>query len=408
MPYDSADIMPPAAGVRGRRVTLGVAGLVVAAGLAGAALTIRPWEAAPPPAAHPAPPPVLVTVARAERKETTLWTEFSGRTEAVDRVDVRPRAAGAIVAVHFREGSLVHKGDPLFTIDPAPYAADVARLEAQVASAQSQVELAAIQEARARKLVPTNAIPQSELDQRVNDRHVAEATLQAAQAQLAVARLNLGYTQVVAPIDGRVGKIDVTPGNLVPAGSTAPVLTTLVSVDPIYASFDADERTVARALASLPAGASIERIPVEMGTLATDGTPLHGTLQYVGNVVDTRSGTVQLRAKFANPDGRLLPGQFARIRLGRPEPTPVIAIDEQAISTDQDRRYVFVVGNDNKVSYRLVKLGPMNDGLRTIAAGLNPGERIVVDGLQRVQPGSVVAPHLVAMGTVTRTERLTD
>jgi multidrug efflux system membrane fusion protein len=345
-----------------------------------------------------------VTVAQVERHPTTLWAEFSGRTEAVGRVEVRPRAAGAIIAVHFREGSLVHKGDLLFTIDPAPYAADVSRLEAQVTSAQSQLDLAIREQNRARVLAPTAAIPQRELDQRVNDYHVAQASLQSAQAQLAVARLNLGYTQVLAPIDGRIGKIEVTPGNLVPAGPTAPVLTTLVSVDPMYASFDVDERTVARAVESLPAGAEINQIPVEMGTLGTTGTPLRGTLQYVDNVIDTRSGTARVRAQFPNPDGRLLPGQFARMRLGQPKAAPMIAIDEQAIGTDQDRRFVLVVGGDNKVAYRPVTLGGLNDGLRIVTSGLQPGERIIVSGLQRVQPGAVVAPRLIAMADVKGTQ----
>jgi multidrug efflux system membrane fusion protein len=408
MPYDSSQIVSAPARGRGRRAAIGAAGILVIAALAGGtALThpdVLPWHSAAAPAAPVAPPPVPVTVAQAEQHPTTLWTEFSGRTEAVGRVEVRPRASGAIVAVHFREGSLVHKGDPLFTIDPAPYAAEVSRLEAQVASAQSQVAYAAREQERARVLAPTAAIPQKELDQRVNDYRVAEANLQAAQAQLAEARLNLGYTQVLAPIDGRVGRIEVTPGNLVPAGASAPVLTTLVSVDPIYASFDADEGTVSRALASLPEGAKISSIPVEMGTLGMDGTPLHGTLQYVDNVIDTRSGTARVRAEFANPDGRLIPGQFARLRLGQPKAAAIIAIDEQAIGTDQDRRFVMVVGKDNKVAYRPVMLGAINDGLRIVTSGLQPGERVIVNGLQRVQPGAVVAPHLVAMGDVNGTQ----
>jgi multidrug efflux system membrane fusion protein len=403
MPYDSSQIVSAPARGRGRRIAIGATGIVVIAGLAGGAALNRlpalPWQTAVP-AIPVAPAPIPVTVAQVERHPTTLWAEFSGRTEAVGRVEVRPRAAGAIVAVHFREGSLVHKGDLLFTIDPAPYAAEVSRLEAQVTSAQSQLDLAIREQNRARVLAPTAAIPQRELDQRVNDYHVAEASLQSAQAQLAVARLNLGYTQVLAPIDGRIGRIEVTPGNLVPAGPTAPVLTTLVSVDPIYASFDVDERTVARAVESLPAGAEINQIPVEMGTLGTNGTPLHGTLQYIDNVIDTRSGTARVRGEFANPDGRLLPGQFARLRIGQPKAAPTIAIDEQAIGTDQDRRFVLVVGSDNKVVYRPITLGAMNDGLRIVTSGLQPGERIIVNGLQRVQPGAVVAPHLVAMADV--------
>ncbi len=407
MPYDSSPLPPPPSRL-GRRIAIGAAGALVVAALgAGVVLTqlpTLPWQntaAATPATPAPAIP---VSVAQVEQRDTTLWSEFSGRMEAVDRVEVRPRAAGAIIAVHFREGSLVHKGDLLFTIDPEPYAAEVSRLEAQVAAAQSQLELATREQARARQLAPANAIPQRELDQRINDFHAAESSLQAAQAQLVEARLNLGYTQVTAPIDGRVGKIEVTPGNLVPAGPTAPVLTTLVSVDPIYASFEVDERTLAQALASLPAGAQIERIPVEMGTIGMTGTPLRGTLQFVDNVVDVRSGTARVRARFGNPGGRLLPGQFARLRLGQPQPIPAIAIDEQAIGTDQDRRYVFIVGDNDKVAYRPVTLGAMNNGLRIVTAGLKSGDRIVVSGLQRVQPGAHVAPRLVAMSGTTNTQ----
>ena len=375
---------------------------VLAIGVTGGVLllTDRPWHAAPPTPASAAPGPmpgIPVSVAKVEQRPATLWHEFSGRIEAVGRVQIRPRAAGAIVAVQFHEGAMVHKNDLLFTIDPAPYAAEVQRLEAQLAAAGARLSLAAKEQGRAQQLVVINATPQRDVDQRVNEFHAADAALHAAQAQLAVAQLNLGYTEVRAPIDGRIGKIEVTPGNLVPAGPTAPVLTTLVSVDPIYAGFEADEQTVTRAMVELPAGAPIDRIPVEMGTAATQGTPLHGQLQFIDNVVDPSSGTIRLRARFSNPDDRLIPGQFARLRLGQPDATPVLAIDERAIGTDQDRRTVMVVGDDNKVAYRRVELGDLVDGLRIVTAGLASGERIVVDGLQRIRPGATVAPQLVAM-----------
>lgn len=391
--------------VRRRARWLATAAVVLLAAAGGAAW----WSGALPsfasaPAAQAtsqaaAPPAIPVSVATVERRDTTLWSEFSGRVEAVGRVEVRPRAAGAILAVHFREGSLVHQGDLLFTIDPAPYAAEVQRWEAQVAAATAQLAFAFKEQGRAQQLAPTSAIPLRELDQRVNDLRAAEAALRTAQAQLAVARLNLGYTEVRAPIDGRVGRIEVTPGNLVPAGPTAPVLTTLVSVDPIYASFEADERTVARALAET---GDIGSIPVAMGTLGTDGAPIGGRLQFIDNVVDAHSGTVRLRAAFANPDGKLLPGQFARMRLGQPRPAPVIAVDERAIGTDQDRRYVLVVGEDNKAAYRQVQLGGTDGELRIVTAGLQPGERIVVNGLQRIRPGAVVAPQATAMNPAAR------
>ena len=354
-------------------------------------------------AAPAAPAAIPVSVATVEQKDTAIWADFSGRIEAVGRVEIRPRAAGAVMEAHFHEGALVKQGDLLFTVDPAPYAAVVQGAEAQVASAGARLALAAKEQQRAQQLVGSGFTPQRDVDQRINEFRAAEANLRAQQAALDTARLNLGYTEVRAPIAGRVGRIEVTAGNLVPAGPTAPVLTTLVSVNPIYASFEADEQTLARALASLGEGGAgdtvdqIARIPVQMGTLGAPGTPFTGRLQLVDNVVDARSGTVRVRAVFDNADGRLRPGQFARLRLGLARTEPALAVNEGAIGTDQDRRFVMVVDGGNKVAYRPVSLGGTADGLRLVSAGLKPGERIVVNGLQRIRPGALVAPQPVAM-----------
>ncbi len=388
---------------RGSRRLAWMAGIGLAAAVAaGVAWQVLPHAAAQAPVAAAAPAAIPVSVATVEQHDTAIWSDFSGRIEAIGRVEVRPRAAGAIVAAHFREGAMVQQNDLLFTIDPAPYAADVQHADAQVAAAVARLALAVKEQGRAQQLVGSGFTPQRDVDQRVNEVHAAEANLRATQADLATARLNLGYTEVRAPIAGRVGRIEVTAGNLVPAGPTAPVLTTLVSVSPIYASFEADEQSLSHALATLPGGSGdlvqeIGRIPVEMGTLDTEGTPFHGTLQLVDNVVDARSGTVRVRAAFDNPDGKLRPGQFARLRLGQARTEPALAIDERAIGTDQDRRFVMVVGADNVVAYRQVTLGATADGLRLVTSGLKPGERIVVNGLQRVRPGAVVAPTQVAM-----------
>lgn len=368
----------------------------------GVAWHYLPRTAAPAASAAAAPAAIPVSVATVEQRDTAIWNDFSGRVEAVGRVEVRPRAAGAIVAAQFREGAIVKQNDLLFTIDPAPYAVEVQRADAQVAAATARLELAAKEQQRAQKLVGSGFTPQRDVDQRVNEFHAAEANLHAVQAELATARLNLGYTEVRAPIAGRVGRIEVTPGNLVPSGPTAPVLTTLVSVNPVYASFEADEQSLARALATLPGGGTdlvqeIGRIPVQMRTLNTEGTPFHGTLQLVDNVVDARSGTVRVRAAFDNPDGKLMPGQFARLRLGQAHTEPALAIDERAIGTDQDRRFVMIVGAGNIVAYRQVTLGATADGLRLVTSGLKPGERIVVTGLQRIRPGATVAATVVPM-----------
>ncbi|HSS39931.1 MAG TPA: efflux RND transporter periplasmic adaptor subunit [Polyangia bacterium] len=352
-------------------------------------------------AAVAAPRATPVSVATVAATEINTWDEFSGRLEAVERVDVRSRVAGAVQAVHFREGTLVKQGELLITIDPAPYAAEVDRAEAQVASAQARVSFTRSELERARRLWEEKAIAQRELDERSNAGREAEANLRAAQASLQSARLNLGYTQVRAPVAGRTGRLEVTVGNLVAAGPGAPVLTTLVSVSPIYASFDADEQVVVRALKDMPGGASargrIEGIPVQMGTAASEGTPFQGRLQLIDNQVDARSGTVRVRAAFDNADGALIPGQFARIRMGQAHSATALLVNERAVGTDQNKKFVLVVGADNKAEYREVALGAPVDGLRVVTKGLKAGERVVVNGLQHVRPGALVAPQAVGM-----------
>ncbi|WP_382156230.1 efflux RND transporter periplasmic adaptor subunit [Hydrogenophaga sp. ANAO-22] len=381
-----------------RRVWWPTAAALAALIVAGVVLV---QEASPARANAPvgAPPPMPVSVATVAESDVAAWQEFSGRLEAVERVDIRSRVAGVVQATHFREGALVAKGDLLVSIDPAPYEAEFARAEAQVIAAQARVTHASNEHARSRRLWDDKAIAQRELDDRENVLREAEANLKAAQAQLQAARLSLGYTQVRAPVAGRIGKLEVTVGNLVAAGPGAPVLTTLVSVSPIYASFDADERTVSGALQGLAGGArpAVERIPVQMGTSATSDTPYAGQLQLIDNQVDPRSGTVRVRAVFDNRDGRLMPGQFARIRMGQPQTARTLLVSERAVGTDQDKKYVLVVGEGDKTEYREVTLGAPVDGLRTVLSGLKPGERIVVNGLQRVRPGDVVQPQAVPM-----------
>jgi multidrug efflux system membrane fusion protein len=378
------------------------AGAVVAIAAAGAAAIVTGFDAGKAHAgsAPGAPPATPVSVATVVESDVTAWNEFSGRLEAVERVDIRSRVAGAVQSVHFREGSLVAKGDLLITIDPAPYAAEVERAEATVGAAQARLTNADNEQTRAQRLWEDSAIARRELDERVNSRREAEANLRAAQAQLQTTRLSLGYTQVRAPVAGRVGRIEVTTGNLVAAGPGAPVLTTLVSVSPIYASFEADEQTLVGALKTLPAGSSarqlIERIPVQMATSLGD-TQHAGRLQLIDNQVDAKSGTVRMRASFDNQDGSLIPGQFARIRMGQPQAVHALLVNERAVGTDQDKKFVLVVGPGDKAEYREVTLGAPVDGLRVVRSGLKSGERIVVNGLQRVRPGSVVQPQQVEM-----------
>jgi multidrug efflux system membrane fusion protein len=276
----------------------------------------------------------------------------------------------------------------------------VARAEAQKASAEARLAFTKREYERARELSESGTIPVRELDSRTNAYSEAQASLRATQAALETARLNLGYTQIRAAVSGRVGRAEVTVGNLVAAGAGAPVLTTLVSVDPIYASFDADEQVVMRALSVLRDGSgrlAVERVPVRMDAPAPGGASVQGQVQMIDNVVDAGSGTVRVRAVFENDDGSLMPGQFVRLRMGRAKAEPVLLISERAVGTDQDKKFVMVVGDDNKAAYREVSLGATATGLRVVADGLKAGERIVVNGLQRLRPGALVAPQDVSM-----------
>jgi len=344
----------------------------------------------------PTPSAVPATVAVVDSRDVSLWEEYSGRLEAIERVNLRPRIPGAIEAVHFREGSLVRKGDLLFTIDPAPYIAEVEKAEAQVRAAEANLAFARGELERGMKMTANQTIAQRDLDTRLSNVREAEANLSAANAVAKAARLNLSYTEVRAPISGRVGKIEVTAGNLVNGGSSAPVLTTIVSTNPIYVSFDADERAVQRAIETLPAGHDrrdyLDRIPVEMQS-GLGAEVVRGKLQLIDHTVNSASGTIRMRAVFDNGDDRLMPGQFARIRLGQAKTTSALVVPERAIGIDQDKKYVLVVDQVSKANYREIKLGASVDGGRVVTNGLNPGERIIVEGLQKVRPGALIAPQ---------------
>ncbi len=346
-----------------------------------------------------APVAIPVSVAVVEAKSVTQWSEFSGRLEAVDHVELRSRVAGAIQSVHFQEGAIVEKGDLLVTIDPAPYQAEVARAQASVTAAEARASLARIELKRGNQLLASNAVSQSEVDQRQNGLASAEADVGAARAVLESAALNLGYTEIRAPITGRVGKIEITAGNLIAAGPSSPILTRLVSLSPIYASFEADERIVSSILAELPEGVNarnfIDRVPVRMDVAGS--SDVSGKLQLVDNSVNPDSGTIRVRAVFDNANGALMPGQFARLSMGQAKSEDAVLIHERAIGTDQNKKYVMVVKPDNTTEYREITVGMKSDGLRVVTAGLKAEERIVVNGLQRIRPGALVAPEMVSM-----------
>jgi len=371
------------------RLTRRLAVAAAVAALGGAAVLVlqRPVEAA----ANSAPPQAMpVGVAEAVEREIVPFSEFSGRLEATSGVEVRARVAGYIESVHFAPGSIVNKGDTLFVIDPKPFAAEVARAAAAVAAAEARQALAQTEFARARALLEENAISQREHEERRNALREAEAALAGARAALTAAELQLGYTRITAPIGGRVGRAEVTPGNLVAAGAASPVLTTIVALSPIYASFEADERTFAE-----HAGRRAGRVPVQLGLADEAGHPRSGVIESFDNRVDPRSGTVRVRALFDNKDGALTPGLYARVKLGAQAPRRAVLVSDLAIGTDQHKRYVYVVGADNKLEWREVRLGARADGLRVVEHGLQGGERVVVSGVQRVRPGMQVAPQPV-------------
>jgi multidrug efflux system membrane fusion protein len=370
-----------------KRIQIVAATIAALAVLTGSALYLRSSSAQTKPAAA-APQAMPVPVVTVEESEVSTWDEFSGRLEAVERVDVRSRVAGALKSVHFTEGALVKRDELLITIDPDPYVAEVDRAQAQVVAAQARAAYTKSELQRAKRLAEEGAIAGRELDERTNAAQEADANLHAAQAALQSARLNLAYTQVRAPVSGRVGRLEVTVGNLVPAGPGAPVLTTLVSVNPIYASFDADEHVVLRALKE-----GKRDVPVEAETVTNGGTHLQGRLQLIDNQVNTRSGTVRVRAVFDNRDGSLIPGQYVKLRMGRAKTEQALLVSERAVGTDQNKRFVMVVGEDSKATYREITLGGTANGQRIVSSGLKAGERIIVNGLQRVRPGMPVAPQ---------------
>lgn len=335
-------------------------------------------------------PPVSAAVV--VEKTITETQQFSGRLEAIEQVQIRSRVGGFITAINFKPGSQVKKGDVLFVIDPRPFQAEADRAEAAAGSARAKADLAKLELNRAEKLLADKAIAQREYDERASIFKQLDADARAAQAQHEAARLNLGYTRVQSPINGRVSKAEITLGNLVDASA---VLTSVVSLEHIYASFDGDEETYLRVGASAHQG---KPATVRIGLANEEGFPHEGKLEFVDNQLDARSGSVRMRATLANADGALVPGLFARVQLaGSGNASNALLINERAVSTDQNRKFVFVVDKDNKAEYRPVVLGPMVDGLRVVRDGLKPGEKIVVNGLQRVRPGAPITPNVVAM-----------
>jgi len=353
----------------------------------------RGGASVPAARAAPSPAPPRVGVAAVLSRVVTDWQGYSGRLEAVDDVAVRSLVSGAIVAVQFKDGARVAKGDPLFVIDPRPYAVAVDRASAQVAAARARSTQAEMEFARAQRLIDVDAIARSDFEARANAMREADAGVKVAEATLAAAKLDLAHTRIVAPVAGRVSRAERSVGNIVSADATAPALASVVSVSPLYAAFDVDERTYLSDLNGEKSAAA----RVSIGLADEDGYPHPGVVASVDNRLDPGSGTIRVRARLNNPDGALVPGLFARVRVGSGKPHPAAMIDDRAIVTDQDRKFVLVVDPRDRVEYREIKPGSLQDGLRVVAEGLRPGERVVVEGVQHVRSGDAVTPHPVPM-----------
>ena len=356
-----------------------------------------------------APPPPQVSVAQVLEKPVKDWDEFTGRLQAIETVEIRPRVSGYIDKVAFTEGSLVKRGTLLFIIDPRPYKAEYDRAAADVKRFKTALDLGQIELARVQHLKDSGAVSQEELDERKSTVAQAEANVSGAEAALETAALNLGWTQVASPVDGRVSRAEVTRGNLVTGGiNGGTLLSSVVSIDPIYIYFDADEQSYLRyAKMAREGGGPGARdgqgsrdagLPVNIGLANESGFPHAGKLDFVDNQLNPQTGTIRARAVLQNKDGQFTPGLFARVQLLGSGEYSAILIDDRAVNTDQSQKYVYVVNAKNEIEYRKVTLGRVIDGLRVVREGLKAGDVIVVNGAQRVHPGITVNPEKVPMG----------
>lgn len=351
---------------------------------------------------HTVPPaPPAVSVSYPVEREVTDFAEFTARVAAVDSVEVRARVSGQIVAVPFEAGTIVRKGDVLVEIDVRPFQAELEARVAEEARAAAQLSLAQIEFNRIDRIPPHSRTP-TELDTAAANLEAARAALAAATAAIESARLNVEWCRVVAPISGQISSKYATTGNLVTGGTgSGTLLTTIVSVDPMYAYFDLDEMTVQRVSRLIREGklksAGEAEVPVLLALAADEGFPHQGTINFVDNQLNPKTGTLRVRGVFANTEGALVPGYFARVRVPLSAPHKAVLVPDRALDTDQGQKIVYVVGGDNTVAVHPVRVGALHDGLREIADGLKSGERVIVAGLQQVRPGATVAPTLVDM-----------
>ena len=354
-------------------------------------------NSAPSAAANTAPAPVAVNVQTITPQKLRLWNDFSGRLRAIDAAEIRPEVSGRITEVRFHDGQSVKAGDILLVIEPLPFEAAEARAEAGIASAKANLHLAAANHSRNVDLLHTRVIAQSEFDATDSANNAAAAAVLVAQADLKTARVDLDHAYVKAPISGRVSRAELTVGNFVQNGAAAPLLTSIVSENGIYADFEVDEQTYLSTIRDAANGNVQEgKIPVELTVPGDTGQTYRGFIQNFDNQIDSRSGTIRARARFDNADAALVPGMFVSVRLASSRERALMMIPDRAINFDQSKKFVFVVLADNKAAYREVELGRELGGQWVVSKGLNPGDRVIVDGIQRVHADVLVSPQETA------------
>ena len=348
------------------------------------------------PTAAPPPPP-KVTVSQPINREVVEWEEYTGRLEAVESVEVRARVNGYLQSIHFKNGATVKQGDLLFVIDPRPYQAELERAKAELALANARLERTSKDLARAQMLVRSRAVSEEEVDTRIADQRQAQESVQAARAMVNAAQLNVEFTQVRAPISGRISRNLVSVGNLINGGTTqSTLLTTIVSLDPIYCYFEADERSYLTSLRQSRNGDRANgrtgKQPVYVALADEEGFPHQGSIDFVDNRLDQNTGTISVRAVLPNPDLLLTPGLFARVRVPVGDKHQALLLPPEAVGSDLSQQFVFVVDAQNVAQYRKVTPGPLIDGLRVIRDGLQPDDWVIVKGVQRAKTGAKVEP----------------